>query len=229
MKVKRKNGKIMIGETEHEVPDEVAAAFEMMKNKVEEQGAELSKLAAEGDNADEMMEEEEMAMKDAPDILKVLADSLADKGKKDKKDEPTIEQLKAQVDTLSAALEEQKKNSHVNVDARVQLVQTAKDVLGNDTKTDGISDIALMRQVICKVTPAMDSKVGPKAKPSDDYVRAAYDMALQAHVQQQDSTTSLMALTFEANRGDNKDADIDALYNKYCDGLRNRSEQREAN
>lgn len=226
MKVKIKDGKIMIGETEHEVPDEVAAAFEAMRNKVEEQGAELSKLAAEGDNKDEMLMEEEVKSQDSVDILKLFGVQKADDPKTQVAQ--LLQTMQGKIDALEASLKTEREKSVSQIDARVQLVTKAREILGADTKTDGVSDIALMKAVVGSVMPALKSKVD--ASKSTDYVRACYDAALEHKATKADSSEQLMELSFTAARGDNKEPDLDALYQQHCDSRRNRVEpQKEAN
>lgn len=219
MKVKKtKDGKLMLGEREFEVPDEVAAAFEAMKNKVEEQGAKLSELSAEGDAKDEDMEESE----DASDNKDMEKD--ADEEKMESKDSAKLlAKMQAKIDVLEGQLAQ----SSTKIDARVNLVANAREILGADTKTDGVGDLALKKAVVASVMPALKPKVD--ASKSADYVDAMYEAALEQHRSRIDHTEELMALTHQAaQRGDAGDVDLDALVKNYQDGLRTRVE-REAN
>lgn len=224
MKVTIKDGKIMIGETEHEVPDEVAAAFEAMRNKVEEQGAELSKLAAEGDSEDEMLMEEEVKSEDSVDVLKLFGVKKADDPKTQVAQ--LLQGMQGKIDALEATLKDERTKSTAQIDARVSLVTKAREILGADTKTDGVADITLMKAVVGKVMPALKGKVD--SSKSTDYVRACYDAALEHAATKADSSEQLMELSFVASRGDNKEPDLDALYQQHCDSRRNRVEK-EAN
>jgi len=226
-----KDGKLVIGEQEHEVPDAVAEAFKALQAKVEEQGAELSKLSAEGDQEGEDpmdQEGEEMESKDSNSILKVLEDAFQAKAKaKAKAKEDTkpvsVEELQAKVDTLTAQLAEQRSQVSHNIDARVRLVTTARDICGPELVTDGVSDIGLMKAVICKVTPAMKTKLMDSKDPvSDDYVRGSYEIALDTHTRSKDSSRELLSLTHQALKGD-AEVDLDALYKTSKDAISKRA------
>lgn len=218
MLVKRnKDGKLMIGETEFEVPDAVAAAFEAMSQKLEgdakakdEEGEEQDAQAKdmEGEEAKDMEGEEEQDAKDAKDTqdsAKVLA------------------RLQAKIDVLEGQLAQ----SSTKIDARVNLVTRAKEILGPDTKTDGVGDIALKKAVVGSVMPNLKAKVD--SSKSADYVDAMYEAAIEQFSSRVDHTTELMELTHQAaQRGDAASVDLDALVSEYQDGLRTRAEK-EAN
>jgi len=191
MKVQKKaDGTVVIEGTEYEVPDAVAALIGEMEAKLQ-----AAEAPAEEVSTDEVKPDQEM-------------------GEEEKKEEA----LQAQIDSLQAQLKEERDSASSKIDARVALVTRTREVLGADAKTDGISDIDLMRAVVAKVTPGMKAKVD---KGSDDYVRAAYEMALDTHASRVDSTKDLLVLTFDASATEN--IDLDALYQKHLDGLRDRA------
>jgi uncharacterized protein len=200
--MKVKDGKIVVGESEFDLPDEVSAMIEQLKSKVEEQGAELAKLAAEGDSKDEEPMEEEK-----PEVEVEAKDATA--------------ALRAQVDALKAQLEAIKADQSAKIDARVNLVSQAKEVVPG-IKTDGVKDLDIMKAVVAAALPAMAAKV--KDSKSPEYVKAAYDAALEAHRSQVDSSKELLDLTFRAH-ADNKPVDLDSLYRSYQDGLKTRVER----
>ena len=211
MSIKKKNtkdGAIEIEGTEHEVPDAVAEAFRGMMAKIEEQGAELAKQSAD-ESGDEEME-------DAPaaDAEIEVEEEMEDK----KTDSMTLAKMQAKIDSMEAALKTEREGASSRIDARVSLVTSAREVLGADIKTDGVSDIAIQRAVVASVTPSMKAKVDAG---SADYVQAAYEMALDTHSNKVDSTDELLVLTHEANKSDSPAVDLDALYKAHCDGLRN--------
>lgn len=204
MKIKKKkDGTVVIEGTDHEVPDAVSAAFDALRAKVEEQAAELAKLS-DGDAKDQ--EEEEEKTPPAAD----------QEEEEENKDSVSLAKMQAKIDSMEAVLKTERDSASTKIDARVALVVKARDILGDEAKTDGISDVALMRAVVAKVTPAMKSKVD---KGSADYVSACYEMALDTHSTRVDSTTELLTLTHEAIKTD--EVDLDSLYSKHLDARRN--------
>jgi hypothetical protein len=194
MKVKNKDAKIMLGEMEYEVPEEVAMLLKELQEKVAEQGAELAELKAEKP-MEEMPEAEDMEgmeKEEAPEEMK--ADSVA---------------LRATVDSLKAQIEGLRKEFSHKVDARVKLVTKAKE-LAPGLKTDGLSDEQIMVAVTKVITPAIAPKLD---KASPDYIKAAYDVAISSHLDHNDSSNDLLTLTHEAAKNDGDTlSDLDALY-----------------
>ena len=188
MKKISKDGKLMIGEMEFEVPDEVMAYCEELKAKVEEQGAKLSELSAQGDELpmeEKAMDEEEMPAEE-------------------KKPEESMDALKAKIDYLS---------SPTRIDARVNLVTNARSIVPG-LKTDGASDLGLMSAVVNAVTPSMDLK-----GKSRDYIKAAYDMALEAHKKNTDSNNELFGVLANADSAPTgADSKLDAMRAKFYGG-----------
>lgn len=199
--MKVKDGKIMLGDAEFELPDEVSDLISQLKAKVEEQGAELAKLSSpEADEVEDMEEEKvEVEMKDSK------------------------EALLAKVDALQAQLNQVKSDQAAKIDARVNLVAAAKRILGDSAKTDGVSDLDLMRAVVAQALPAMAPKV--KDSKSPEYIGAAYDAALEAARGQVDSSKELLGLAFHAHADAQQPVDLDGLYASYMDGLKTRVEQ----
>jgi hypothetical protein len=207
MKVKKKDGAIMLGETEHEVPDEVATAFDAMRAKMEEQAAELAKLSTDAEG-DEEKSEDESDDENKDEEIEVEMKEEDNKG-------DALAAMQAKVDSLLA----ERETVSSKIDARVSLVVKTREILGSDAKTDGVSDINLMRAVVAQVSPAMKAKVDAG---SPDYVSAAYEMALGTQATKVDSTTELLTLTHEAIKSDG-DVDLDGLYSAHLDHLRTRS------
>ena len=210
MKKNKKDGAIEIEGTTHEVPDEVSAAFKAMMAKIEEQGAELAKLSS--DEEEEVMEDEVPQAEDAKEEEMPTEDT--------KIDSASFAAMQAKIDSMEAQLKAEREGASAKIDTRVALVTSAREVLGAEIKTDGVSDIAIQRAVVGAVTPAMKAKVDAG---SADYVQAAYEMALTTFKSKVDSTEDLMVLTHQAAKADSEEIDLDSLYKAHCDGLRTNS------
>jgi hypothetical protein len=213
----KKDAKIMIGEAEHEVPDEVAAEFAAMKAKVEEQGAKLAELAAGGDAEEPVVPP--VAAEEAP-----MADSKA-KPKAQPEDRFSNDALAVRL----AMLEEQNKKLTADaaagrdigqrVSARVRLVADAAKVLGPKVALDEKSDRDIKIAVVAEVTPAAAKML--TADAADSTVDVAYSQALEFFARSQDSSAQLQALTRGApqhNRGEA--VDLNAIAQASMDSLR---------
>lgn len=206
-----KDGKIMIGEMEFDVPDAVAESFMEMKQKVEEQGAELAKLAAEGDSADsEKPMEDEMPPEEMEDEVEEPKPAMDG--------EAILAKMQAKIDMLEGQLAE----SSARIDARVNLVASAREILGDQVKTDGVSDMAIKKAVCSNLLPNLKEKID--ASQSADYVDAMYEAALEQHKARVDSSTELLELTHQAVPHVDE-FDIDGALKAYQDTLRTRSEK----
>ena len=188
-----KDATVMVGGEEHQVPDSVAEAFNAMTAKMEEQAAELAKLSAP---ASEESDEDEVE-------IEVKAEDQDEDKEKAKTDA-----MQAKIDSLEAALTAAKSTEFSRIDARVALVTKAREVLGNEAKTDGVADIEIQKAVVASVTPAMKDKLDGK---SADYVQAAYEMACDQFGSRVDSTQELLNLTAHAIT-DGVEDDIDKIY-----------------
>jgi hypothetical protein len=216
--VKVKDGKFVIAGEEIDLPDNVVEHLKMLEAKVEEQGAELSKLSAEGDELEPELEPAKVEIEiEAPEELELEPMSASK------------DALQAQVDALRAQVKALQDGESAKINARVNLVTTAKKILGDSKKFDGHSDMAIMKAVVAKVLPSMGLKV--KDSKSLDYVRAAYDAALTQDSTHIDSSKDLLELVGHAtlNADSDKLPDLDKLYSSYCDSLKTRVSQKEAN
>jgi uncharacterized protein len=208
MNKKKKDAKLMLGEMEYEVPDEVAMLVEELQKKVAEQGAELAELKAEKP-AEEMPESESEGMgEDMEGMEKDPEEAL--------KEELKADSLRATVDSLKAEIDRMRREFSVKVDARVKLVTKAKEV-APEIKTDGLSDKEIMASVVKILNPALAPKLD---KASADYVKAAFDIALETQKGRTDSSIDLLTLTHEAAKSDSSDSDLDAVYNKFTNKLK---------
>lgn len=191
MKQKNKDAKLMIGDKEYEVPDEVAAAMAELQAKCAEMEKPAEDAEMEGEEMEESLDQEEAPEKEAA---------------------PSMDALMAKIDMLTARVKSNKFDS-TYVDARVNLVTSAQKVLGPACKTDGVPDITLMRQVVKAVQPSMAGKVD-KAGP--EYVRASYDMAIEGHRKSQDSNRELFSAIANADNASktNATASFDSMQAK---------------
>lgn len=124
--------------------------------------------------------------------------------------------LKAKVDMLVAENKRLKEDFAPNVSARVSLVTSAREILGAGVKLDSMSDTAIQREVIVAVNPDMKTKLKGK---SADYVAAAYEMAIDAHAKNTDSSNELLGLTGRAS-ANNDGASLNDSYRKMLEDRR---------
>ena len=194
---KNTDAKVMLGDKEFEVPDEVAAKMKELMAKVEELSA-----SPEGDE-----EGEEKAM-DQEGEEKPEGDEEMEEEKL------SMDALKAQIDMLKAQVKTQSFDSG-KIDARVNLVANARNICDSAFSTEGKKDSQIMAAVVKAVTPSMDLK-----GKSADYIKAAYDMALAAHKKSQDSNRELFGLVANADKSNDLSASksLDSLRAKMYGG-----------
>jgi hypothetical protein len=186
---KNKDAKVMVGETEMEVPEEIAALIESLKAKVEEQGAKLAELAAGGDAEGEPA---------APPAEAPMVDADPAPAADGKKPKPSTDSLEARLlmleernRRLEAEAKEARDGLGPKVDARVNLLGKARGVLGDKVSLDGKSDTEIKRLVIAAVAPSVNKALDGK---SADAVETAYEMALEQHARSRDSSAELLAV-----------------------------------
>ena len=202
---KKNDAKVMLGEVEFEVPEEVAMKMKELMAKVEEQGAELSKLASMGDEEMEMDMEEEM--KD-----RLMEDQMEDKEDEEKEDkEESMDSMRAKIDMLQAQLKKQSFDSK-RMDERLTIISNAQRVLGADYAFAGKSDSAIMKAVVKAVTPSMDSNLKGASR---DYIKCAYDMALKAHKENNDSNLGILNLRSHVDGAAGPSANLHAAYEAF--------------
>jgi hypothetical protein len=199
---KRKDAKVIVGGVEFDVPDEVAEAMSEMSEKIEEQAAELAKLeepAAEMPESEmsegESMESEAVVEAEDGDKPEPAADAEHEAMKNDHLN-AKLDTMQAKLDTLEAQLAESRSNEGQRIDARVNLVATCRRIIGDDLRTDGVSEVDLQKQVIAHCNPSMKAKLDGK---SADYVRAAFEMALEHEASRVDSSSEILEATNPAN------------------------------
>lgn len=216
----KRDAKIMIGEAEVEVPDEVAAMVAELKAKVEEQGAKLAELSAAGDA-------EEIAPPEEP--MPPVADGKA-KAKPTQSTDALAIRL-AQLEERNAALEAAAKTNAdgigPKVDARVKLIANATKVLGGKVSLDGLPDREIKIAVVKEVTPSAAKLL--TADAADSTVDVAFAGALEFFARSADSGAALAALTRGAPVPMNRDgADLNAIYQQSMDALRMKTHSPEA-
>lgn len=207
---------------EGEMPDDVAdlkAMVAALMAKVEEQGAKLAALSAEGD-ADEPAPPAEPPVEAAPmDGEMPKPDSKGKPVKSTDALEARLLMLEDENKKLAAKVAEDAKSLGPKVDARVNLISRASKVLGNDVSLDGKSDTEIKRLVIAKVAPTVDKALAGK---STDAVDTAFDMALEQHARSMDSSAELLAVTTGARPVRTTDGvDLNAAAKAAMDSLKN--------
>ncbi len=141
--------KIQIGDKEYEVPVEVADAHD----------AEAKKQKDQFPPPDDEDEEEDKDKDDSADMSKMQA---------------KLDAMQAKLDAGEAA----RGQEPARVDARLELIADAREVLGKDAKTRGVTDSDLKKQIAAHVLPGIKDKLDGK---SDDYLSAMYDQAMERH------------------------------------------------
>jgi len=128
--------------------------------------------------------------------------------------------LRAKVDALQAQLEETRASESDRIDARVRLVTTARDILGTEAKTDGVSDADIMRATILAVSPSLAPRLDNNAGDVG-YLRASFDAAVDLHRSRASAEADTMAALFATAEATKADAaDPDALYADYLTRLK---------
>lgn len=114
-------------------------------------------------DADALRKERDAARTDADDAKK-RADTL----------EAERDAARADADKAKKALDEQKASEQGRIDARLELLDSARVVLGKDFKAQGKSDREVREAALTKLDP--NAKFDGK---SDDYVAARFDLAIE--------------------------------------------------
>ncbi len=127
-----------------------------------------------------------------------------------------LSRLRARIDALETELESQRASEPVRIDARVRLVTTAREVLGREVKTDGVSDLDLMRAVIREVNPRLDERVEENAS-NEGYIRASFDAAVELHRDRETASSEAATVIFDAMSSEK--TDLDADYRAYVSRL----------
>ena len=175
----------------------------------------------------------EVAARVAAEIERLRADNMHKSGPghameeedEDKADKasPDASALRAKVDALQAQLDEARASESARIDARVQLVTTARDILGPEAKTDGQSDAEIMRAAILAVSPSLAPRLDNNAGDAG-YLRASFDAAVDLHRSRATAEADTMAALFATANPEAKSdaADPDALFAAYLDNLNTR-------
>ena len=134
-------------------------------------------------------------------------------------DSPNLEELsklRARIDALETELDTRTASEPARIDARVQLVTTAREILGRDKKTDGVSDLDLMRAVIREVNPRLDARVELNAEDLG-YVRASFAAAVDLHTDRGVASSEASTVIFDAMSSEK--TDLDQEYSAYMKRL----------
>ena len=168
----------------------------------------------------------EVATRVAAEIEKLRADAMPtfppkdeDEDEDETKDSDSA--LRAKVDALQAQLDDTRSSESARIDARVRLVTTARDIVGPDAKTDGVSDSEIMRAAILAVSPTLAPRLDNNANDVG-YLRASFDAAVDLHRSRATAEADTMAALFATANPESKTdaADPDALFAAYLDNLR---------
>ncbi len=172
----------------------------------------------------------EVAARVAAEIERLRADNMHAGHSEEEEDEdkadkasPDASALRAKVDALQAQLDEARASESSRIDARVQLVTTARDILGPEAKTDGQSDAEIMRAAILAVSPSLAPRLDNNAGDAG-YLRASFDAAVDLHRSRATAEADTMAALFATANPEAKSdaADPDALFAAYLDNLNTR-------
>lgn len=128
--------------------------------------------------------------------------------------------LLARVDALESELRRTRAEASERVDARVNLITKAREVLGGEFKTDGVADADIMRAVVLHVAPDLKDRLDAN-KDSAGYLRASFDAACESHARGAESVTTLTTAAFNAIHGD--DLDVDKLRADYLARINGRA------
>lgn len=100
-------------------------------------------------------------------------------------------QLKGRLDALEAQIAAARTDEAVRIDARVELVATARRVIGDDYKATGKTDAQVMADVVVHVDPqAKDAVEAHKTDAS--YIRGRYDVAVVQAAARKDEGAALL-------------------------------------
>ena len=182
-----KTKKITLNKVEHELPTDVVDAILQERKDTEDTLAAFTKEV---------------------DTLKKDADTKPTPKPAAPKPTEGEAELKGRIDSLEAELKAQKEGEAARVDARVTLVTHARAILGSDTKTDGVSDSALMSAIVTKVQPTLKETLDAH-KEDVGFIRGAYLSALRIHATNQEQNNDANQLIFDAitSNADNSDSD----------------------
>ena len=130
-----------------------------------------------------------------------------------KSDAEEIARLRAKVDVLEAAAQ----SAPATIDARVNLVARAREILGDSAQTDGKADVAIQREIIAKIMPALAKRAKDSRDPA--YVRALYDAAIEKHLADRSDLMTATAAALGVPHGDSNDFDLGKEIQTYADNL----------
>lgn len=195
------DARVIVGGEEFDVPDEVAVALSEMTDKIEAQTIELNKLKAPAPEEHEADESDDTVVVEVDQEEPAAAPAAAAEDP-NKEEKAMNDAMQAEIDILKAAnakleakVDESKSTQNQRIDARVALVTTCRKLLGDEFKTDGVTDLDLRKAVIVHALPDMKDKLDGK---SADYLECAYEMALKEESKRVDSSTELLEVTAQS-------------------------------
>lgn len=192
--------KINIDGKRYEVADEVAAAFKAMKGKAGKKPGKPEAKADEADDEDVEHEDADDAEEGDRDDAKPNPPKPAAKPRAKPSKATGEGAMQARID----ALEEARKEDAARVDARVDLLVSARRICGDDYRADGKSDLEVMTDVVLKADPGAKEKLEAR-KDDAGYVAARYEIALEKAAEGRNAGQRLLDAARSA--GTRKDAD----------------------
>ena len=99
--------------------------------------------------------------------------------------------LRGRIDALEAAAKADREDAAARIDARVELVATARRIIGDTYSATGRSDAQVMADVVVHVDPSAKDAVDAH-KADAGYVRGRYDVAIKQAAARSDSGKQLL-------------------------------------
>jgi uncharacterized protein len=185
--------KITIDGKHFEVPSEVAAELQRLD------AAKSKAKADEDEDSDEKEDEDEDEDEENKDKRK-RGDSHS-RARSGKRGDSSASALRAERDALKSRLDKLESGFQARLDARVELLATAKRVCGTSYRSDGKDDLSVMHDVILRLDP--DAASALKANEGDaGYIRARFDVALRAEESKANYGQQILEVARTATRVD---------------------------
>lgn len=134
----------------------------------------------------------EISSAEAKAVKKLLKDMRSGKPRGDADDlEQENAKLRGRIDALEAAAKADREDAAARIDARVELVATARRIIGDTYSATGRSDAQVMADVVVHVDPSAKDAVEAH-KADAGYIRGRYDVAITQAAARSDSGKQLL-------------------------------------
>ena len=205
--------KITINGKEIEIPEDsdiAKALMELIGSEGEGEGGDGTTVTAEGDETGEGGGEIE-----EPKVTKVTTTKTIQNSA-----------LQAKIDAQAERIKALEEGRETIIDARVDLVQNARAILGRDYTAKGKSDAEIMRDVILDVRPTLKDRLDAH-KGDTGYLLALYEEALKDAADRVDSSADVLRTAFHAHRSGNhgSGSSVVKAYNAHLDHLNGRESE----